>query len=126
MNIMNNIKSFIVLLAIDSIYLYSMKNHYSDLITKIQGKGITMRMVPTFFVYLLLYLGWYNFIFINKSKMTQKELLLNAFILGFVIYGVYELTNYAIIDDWTLKTVLIDTVWGGILLSLLTLVSLYL
>tara|TARA_B110000495_G_C23028129_1_gene611467 strand:+ start:869 stop:1240 length:372 start_codon:yes stop_codon:yes gene_type:complete len=123
---MNNIKSFIVLLAIDSIYLYSMKNHYSDLITKIQGKGITMRMVPTFFVYLLLYLGWYNFIFINKSKMTQKELLLNAFILGFVIYGVYELTNYAIIDDWTLKTVLIDTVWGGILLSLLTLVSLYL
>jgi len=123
---MNNIKSFIVLLAIDSIYLYSMKNHYSDLITKIQGKGITMRKVPTLFVYLLLYLGWYNFIFINKSKMTQKELLLNAFILGLVIYGVYELTNYAIIDDWTLKTVLIDTVWGGILLSLLTLVSLYL
>lgn len=117
---------FIVLLAIDYIYLNSMKKYYSNLIKNIQGNELKLRIVPTIFVYLLLYLGWYNFIFINKKQISNNKLLLNSFILGIVIYGVYELTNYAIIDKWTFKSVLIDTVWGGILLSLLTLVSLYL
>jgi uncharacterized membrane protein len=123
---MIHLVNFIILLSIDYVYLYSMKNHYSNLITNIQGKDLKLRIIPTLFVYLLLYLGWYTFIFINKNQISNNKLLLNAFILGIVIYGVYELTNYAIIDKWTLKTVLIDTVWGGILLSLLTLVSLYL
>ena len=41
-------------------------------------------------------------------------------VLGLVIYGVYETTNYAIFKNWTLSTVLLDTAWGAILLGLTT------
>ena len=43
-----------------------------------------------------------------------------AFLLGLVIYGVYEGTNYAIIDGWKPWAVALDTIWGGILFALTT------
>jgi uncharacterized membrane protein len=47
-----------------------------------------------------------------------------AFILGFVIYGIYELTNAAIINKWGWKYVVMDTLWGGILYALVTYIAL--
>ena len=47
----------------------------------------------------------------------QKKSLPDAFLLGIVIYGVYETTSYALLDKWTLNAVLLDTLWGGILFT---------
>jgi uncharacterized membrane protein len=44
-------------------------------------------------------------------------------ILGFVIYGVYETTTYALLKKWKLQTVMIDTLWGGILFGLTTMIT---
>ena len=52
--------------------------------------------------------------------------LLNMFILGVIIYGIYELTNHATIKNWPLFMVIVDTLWGGILYSLSFSVSNYL
>jgi uncharacterized membrane protein len=40
-----------------------------------------------------------------------------AFLLGIVIYGVYETTNYALFKNWSILTVFMDTLWGGILFA---------
>jgi uncharacterized membrane protein len=40
--------------------------------------------------------------------------------LGLVIYGVYDFTNYSLIANWPLKITLIDLVWGMILCGLTT------
>ena len=40
--------------------------------------------------------------------------------LHLCIYAVYELTNYTLLEKWTLKTVIIDTLWGGVLFALTT------
>jgi len=37
--------------------------------------------------------------------------------LGIFVYGVYELTNRAIFKNWEWKTVVLDTLWGGILFT---------
>jgi uncharacterized membrane protein len=37
-----------------------------------------------------------------------------------IIYGVYETTNYAIIKKWSPYAIVLDTVWGGILYTLVT------
>jgi uncharacterized membrane protein len=42
-----------------------------------------------------------------------------------MVYGVYELTSYAIVKDWTIGTVFIDTLWGGILLAATTWITYY-
>ena len=69
--------------------------------------------------YILLIIGLNYFVLQNNSLKT-KDKIKNAFILGIVIYGVYDSTNHAIFNKWDFKTLLIDTIWGGILLSLTT------
>jgi uncharacterized membrane protein len=44
-------------------------------------------------------------------------------VLGLVIYGIYDFTNYSLIKDWPLKLTLIDWAWGGTLGALVTLAA---
>lgn len=43
-----------------------------------------------------------------------------AFLLGALVYGVFEFTNKAIFKKWEYMTVALDTLWGGILFGLVT------
>ena len=49
------------------------------------------------------------YLFIIKPNLS----LFYAGLLGFFIYGIYETTNFAIFKDWTILTILIDSIWGG-------------
>ena len=44
--------------------------------------------------------------------------VINAFLLGLGVYGVYETTNLAIFKKWDPIIGILDTIWGGILFSL--------
>ena len=46
------------------------------------------------------------------------DLVRDAAILGWVIYMVFESTNYAIFKKWKMETILLDGIWGGILFGL--------
>ena len=41
--------------------------------------------------------------------------------MGLVIYGVYDLTNYAVLRGWTLKVTLLDIGWGTFACGVLSL-----
>ena len=47
----------------------------------------------------------------------------DAFILGVVIYSVFDLTNHTIFKKWTGPLILIDSLWGGILLYITTVIT---
>jgi uncharacterized membrane protein len=47
---------------------------------------------------------------------------MDAFIFGVVIYGVYETTNYALFNKWRMTAVILDTLWGGSLFALTTMI----
>jgi uncharacterized membrane protein len=38
-------------------------------------------------------------------------------LLGFVVYGIYDMTNLAVFREWTVKIALIDWCWGIFLCS---------
>ena len=126
-NVMSNNKansifasSVVVLLALDAIYLYFFgANHYGKLITSIQGSKMTVKILPVALCYILLILG------LNFFILTPRRSVGAAFVLGIMVYGVYELTSYAIVKDWTIGTVFIDTLWGGILLAATTWITYY-
>ena len=46
--------------------------------------------------------------FIIRENKSEWE----AAILGFLVYGVYDGTSYAIIKNWTFNTFIIDILWG--------------
>tara|TARA_B100000035_G_scaffold315367_1_gene335548 strand:- start:9528 stop:9890 length:363 start_codon:yes stop_codon:yes gene_type:complete len=112
---MKNIYFFpILFFLIDAVYLTTTGNYYNKVVKSIQGSDIKMRALSAFFCYIFLTVGLYYFI------LRKKESVLSAFILGVVIYGVYETTNHAIFKNWDILAVFMDTIWGGILFALTT------
>jgi len=105
----------IIFLSIDSLYLSQIAPVFTQMLKGITG-GKTMSLDPiaTLKTYALLVFGiWYFIISRNSS-------LVDAFLYGATVYGVYELTNKATIPGWDWSFVAIDTLWGGILHVLVT------
>ena len=106
--------SAVIMLLLDAVYLDIFGNFFNDGVMKVQGSKIKFKFLGALLCYILLIAGL-NYFIINKRKP-----LLDAFILGIVIYGVYETTTYAILENWSRDAMVIDTLWGGILFTLTT------
>lgn len=110
----NYIKSTILLLALDAIYLKSSSGHFNKVVKSIQGSDLKLRVGPAIACYLVLAFA------INYFIIKDKRSVLDAFLLGFVIYAVFDLTTMAIFKNWDLATSLMDMVWGGVLFASVT------
>ena len=106
----------LVLLILDSVFLYSMSPLFKKQIEKVQQSHFSINYFGAAFAYVLLIFGLYWFI------IKENRGLIDAFLFGFIIYGVYEGTTKALLQKWEYKTMVIDTLWGGILMSLSTLI----
>ncbi len=104
----------IILTIIDSIYLYLTKSTFEKMVLQIQNSDLQIRLNSAIIVYVLITIGLYYFII--KEKKSPYE----AALLGLVIYGVFDFTNYAIFKNYDIYVGLMDTVWGGILCALTT------
>lgn len=106
--------SAIVFVLIDSIYLHFIKDYFSKQIIRVQGSPIKLNIPATILCYIFLIFG-INYFIIKPNRNIQ-----DAFLLGLIIYGVFETTNMALFAKWSWTTVIIDTLWGGILFALTT------
>ena len=106
--------SSILLLSIDSIYLNMIKGYFINQVKLVQGNQLNVNYFGAALCYLFLIIGL-NY-FIIKPRKNVKD----AFLLGIIIYGVFETTNYALFKNWSIFTVIIDTLWGGLLFGLTT------
>ncbi len=106
--------SAIVFITIDFMYLQSVKGYFQKQVQSVQGSAMQINYLGAAICYVFLIIG-INY-FIIKPNRSIKD----AFLLGLVIYGVYETTNYALFKNWSIITVLIDTLWGGVLFAITT------
>jgi len=106
--------TMIVLLSLDFSFLYIMRSVFNQQIIAVQGSPIVFNVYGTILSYVAIVFGLYYFI------IREKKSILDAFLLGFVIYAVYETTNLALLKNWSYKTAVIDMVWGGTLFALTT------
>jgi uncharacterized membrane protein len=91
-----------------------MKNFFIEQISLVQGSPIQLNWIAAIMCYIILVCGLYYFI------IRDKRSIFDAFILGILVYGVYETTNMAIIKQWKYQTVIVDMLWGGILFATTT------
>ena len=102
----------IVFVIIDGIFLTMMKPYFENQVKLVQGSTLKVNITATLLCYVFLIFGIYYFI-IQPNKSVQ-----DAFLFGIVIYAVYETTSRALLTKWKWTTVIIDTLWGGILFAL--------
>lgn len=102
--------SGLVMLGLDAAYLSLIKEPYLQQIENIQLTKPSVKMIGVFLSYAFMIFG------INYFILQKKASLLDAFLFGLVIYGVYDATAYALFTKWSLNLAVIDTLWGGILM----------
>ena len=103
-----------LLLLIDIVYLkFIGYPSFMKIVKKITNEDIQFN-----------YLGLLSYLFISYGLyyfvIKSNKSIYDAFILGIIIYGTYDFTNIGIFKNYDILTGVIDTLWGGILLSLTT------
>ena len=106
--------SGLTLLILDTIFLLFVSPMFNTQIIAVQGSPIKLNLVGTFLSYVFLIFG------LNYFIIQQQRPVLDALLLGLVIYGTYETTTLALLRNWQYKTAIIDTLWGGVLFALTT------
>jgi len=72
-----------------------------------------LKIISALICYLIMAFGLYYF-------SVKEKNILNALILGFVINGIYNTTNYATINKYSLNVAIIDTLWGPTLFTIVS------
>ena len=106
--------SAILFVTIDYFYLTSIKNYFNYQVKIVQGSPLKINLLSAMLCYIFLIFGL-NYFIIKPGHSVQ-----DAFLLGLVIYAVFETTNKALFSNWSWLTVLIDSLWGGILFAIVT------
>ena len=106
-------KSYILTLLMDTLWLYTNHANHVKLFERIQKSPLTIRWIPAGLVYVLILATVYLFA-VQDSKSLQQATVSGAG-LGFAMYGLYDLTNYATLTEYTLYMTLTDVAWGTIL-----------
>ena len=104
----------VVLITVDFAYLNLIKDYFGNQVKLVQGSPLKINLLGAVSCYILLTFGLYYFI------IKPKRSILDAFLLGLIIYGVFETTNITLFSKWSWLTVFIDTLWGGVLFALTT------
>lgn len=104
----------VLLVLIDSVYLTLMTPLFNKQIITIQGSKVQLNLYGAVLCYFFLIFGLYYFI------IKDKRSIVDAFLLGLVIYTVYEFTSMALLKNWYWSVAIIDSLWGATLFAITT------
>ena len=106
MNILNYILVALLFVAVDSIWLYLGSGLSQHMVQAIQGSPLKLRIWAGAVVYIAL-----------AYLVTIPKNNTEAFLLGLTTYAIYDFTNYSTLDKYQLKFALMDSLWGGLLMT---------
>ena len=101
-----------VLLVIDGLYLYNIgMSTFKSNVELIQKAPLKANIYGAILSYVCV-IGAFNYFIILQNKSP-----LDAFILGIFLYGVFDMTNITMFTNYSWKTAIADTLWGGTLFA---------
>lgn len=117
----------VTFLVIDLIWLgVIMKNFYSAELGELarrQGSSLAPRWSVAVLVYLLIPTSLLLFVrpLLGPSATNLTALGWGA-LYGLTLYGVYDLSNLAVLDKWTVRMTIADMLWGSTICGLCSVV----
>ena len=115
---MHSIVNIILIIIFDLVWLNLQKQNYDSVIKTIQGKKIDIRIAGAILAYIFMFIGLKYIIY------PAKDILKTSTIFGFVVYGIYNATNYAIFKNYSLNIAIKDTLWGTFVFYITTWITL--
>jgi uncharacterized membrane protein len=122
------VSTLAVMLALDAVWLgVLMAEFYKGELGSLarrQGDSLNPILWAVAAVYLILPLG---IIWFAVPRVSDASPLLSAALwglaFGVITYGIYDLTNYATLNRWSLRYVVVDIAWGGTICALATIAA---
>ncbi len=116
---MNYLKFFLiafpVFLALDFLWLGLISNSFYlkefGSLARRAGDSFSPNWIAALLSYFLIIVGITVFV-MPKAGGSFQALLFGA-LFGVIVYGVYDLVNLAVIQEWSLKLTVVDILWGG-------------
>ena len=108
----------VVFLVGDIVWLACVRNTF--FVSKIKHlmhmteQGITINYVTALLAYLVVSAGITWFVIMPLLHAPYSTIFLQGALFGFCIYGVYEFTNHAILNGWSLSFLTADLIWGTV------------
>ncbi len=99
--------AFLIFL-IDLPWLTSVSTWANTMIRSIQGSDMKFKLWPAAVVYLAL-----GYLATLPTSYTE------AFLQGSAVYAVYDFTNLAMIEKYQTAFAIADSIWGGVLFTIL-------
>ena len=127
----NIVISIILLILVDAPYLMTNSKLYENVTRKIAGRSFTSRYYSALIVYIAIAAGIVFLALPNiKNSQNVTDRLISCLkwggIFGVTSYAVFDFTMHFMFDDWTLGIAVMDSVWGGILCTIVTFILSYL
>ena len=123
----------ITFMAVDAPYLYLNYNLYKKRTLSISGKEYTKRYYSAVIVYLALALGLLFLVLprMNVDKNTSildraTNAIIYGGIFGLASYATFDFTVHFMFEGWDIWVSIMDSVWGGILCSIVAFIISYL
>lgn len=86
---------------------------------RLRDGSLEPRLIPAFLVYVFLSLG-IQFFALPLARGEMGLGFLWGALLGLIVYGVYDMTNLATLENWSWRLALVDMAWGTFLCGVVT------
>ncbi len=109
----------VTFLALDFLWIGILANQFykQELagIVRMDGDNLAIRFGPAMVLYPLIILGVQLFVLPRAAAGQPLSAALWGGLFGFISYGVYDLTNYATLTQYSLRMTVVDMCWGAVL-----------
>jgi uncharacterized membrane protein len=118
-------------IIVDLPYLYLNLDLFKKTTFKISGKGYpSNRIYSALLVYVAIACGLIVFVLpkIDTTKTLTiriQDSLIYGGLFGLVSYGIFDFTTHFMFESWSIYIALMDTIWGGLLCSIVSFIMSY-
>ena len=120
--IINLLVAFLLFVGFDILWFkaFGLEYFYNPQFEAINGKKFKVRIWAGLLVWIFLAIACS--MLVQYSDLDNVGLFLYGMFVGFIIYGVYNFTNYATIQKYSIKTVAADTLWGTLVFAVVSII----
>lgn len=116
----------VMLALLDGLWISSNIGMYRGMYSKIQGSAMNVNILGAILAYVFVFVmvAFVVVPFIEKTtKGTFWDCVKIGGLVGLCTYAIYNFTNMATFKDYSVKVALMDTIWGGVLFTLMAYVT---